>query len=214
MHKWRRVRRYWIYQCYALVWHFPETSGLCYSVLCASLSRDVQFLPVRGPISWNFFLNFLPNSLKHTQACFGLGCVKKKRKEKCSHTYPAHLLDCRLILCLGFFLSSACTSQFLTHLNWNMYIWCDMVYSDFRCLSESSASDRNWFVVLSYQYREWPRFKIQPWNVFRPGNLHPVTNIFCAWVDPVCFCSKNQAQPTPAFEPERFSLQNLCNKMR
>lgn len=88
-----------------------------------------------------------------------------------------------------------------------MYIWCDMVYSDFRCLSESSASDCNWFVVLSYQYWEWPRFKIQPWNVVRPGNLHPVTNIFCAWVDPVCFCSKNQAQPTPAIEPERFSLQ-------
>ncbi len=154
MHTWRRVRRYWIYQCYALVWHFPETSGLCYSALCASFSRDVQFLLVRGPISWNFFLNFLPNSLKHTQACFGLGCVKKKRKEKCSHTYPAHLLDCRLFFCLCFFLSSACTSQFLTHLNWNMYIWWDMVYSDFRCLSESSASDRNWFVVLSYQYRE------------------------------------------------------------
>ncbi len=51
------------------------------------------------------------------------------------------------IFCLHFTISDR-------HLNWNMYIWCDMVYSDFRCLSKSSASDRNWFVVLSYQYRD------------------------------------------------------------
>lgn len=41
--------------------------------------------------------NFL-DLLSNTQACFLLGWSKKK---KCSHTYPAYLLDCLLLLCFS-----------------------------------------------------------------------------------------------------------------
>lgn len=167
---------------------------LCGSALCATLSRAVLFLLARGPIFWHFFLNFLPNQLKLTQACFGLGWLNIK----CSHTYPAHLLA-RLLFSVFLFLSIFCLHFFwqlfkLKHVYMMLH---GTVYSDFWSLSEGSASDYNWFVVLSCQYREWPHFKIQPWNIVRLRNPAWSTSgdkyILCSsWSSSFLRCAQNK----------------------